>query len=152
MSYKTHILRVKKAGMPYLQTNETTGAVFTVYPYLILGTNSQDSIDQYLDDQKAKGYEPKTDEASGLLLAFMFTPVPPGSLGIVRTSKGKWISDLSNLRAANSLALNFPGLDLGKWIAKELMHDNQLPAGVTDTADEPQTHETEDGSIDPFGN
>jgi hypothetical protein len=136
--------------MPYLQTNETTGAVYTVYPYLILSTNSEESIAQYLEDQKAKGYEPKNDEASGLLLAFMFNPVPPGSLGIVRTSKGKWIPDMSNLRAVNSLALNFPGLDLGKWVAKELMHDSQLPAGTVGADETPEPAATDEGSIDPF--
>jgi hypothetical protein len=149
MSYKTHILRVKKAGMPYLQTNETTGAVYTVFPYLILSGNSQESIELYLEDQKAKGYEPKTDEASGLYLAFMYNPVPPGSHGLVRTSKGKWIPDMSNIRALDSMAGQFKGLNLGKYLAEAILADRDLPMGMEPVED--QEPETKDTELNPFG-
>lgn len=149
MSYKTHILRVKKAGMPFLQTNETTGQVYTVFPYLILETNSQESVAQYLEDQKAKGYEPKHDETTGLLLAFMYNPVPPGSHGLVRTSKGKWIPDMSNIRALDSMASQFKGLNLGKYLAEAILADRDLPMGV-EPEEEPEEGKPGSKGIDPF--
>lgn len=151
MSYKSHILRVKKAGFSFPKKNEVTQKVYNMFPYLILPTNSQETVDLYIADQADSGYPVKKDEETGLYLALLFSPVLPGSHGIVRTSKGKWIADMSNVRALDSINSQFSSLNLGKYLAEAILADNSLPANLEHmNPDEDPIENPEGENIDPF--
>lgn len=143
MSYKMYKLRVVKAGKPYIKTNED-GNPYTVFPYLILGNNSEENIKQFLEDLKAKEREPKYDEKTGMLMYFGYEPLAPGSNLIIRTSKGKWIADMENMRKAESFARKFPGLNIGKHVADRLFENSAADTPMEEIVEEPadETDET----------
>lgn len=150
MSYQTHILRVTSAGSPYPRTNEKTGETYDMFPYLIQKSNDPETIDLYLKDQEEAGYTPIKDKDTDLYIAFMFKPVLAGSRGIVRSMKGRWSPDMSNMRVLNSVSKEFPGLNLGKHVVEMLMKQGIAEAFLApDQQADPQNDPTSAG-IDPF--
>ncbi len=94
----------------YTKRNETTGVVSDVFRYGVSGTPEE--LEQYKKDQ---GDNFRTDDKTGEPL-FFTTRFAGKSVNLVKTRSGRYIADLSELKAQASLAAQFGG-NVGQAIA-----------------------------------
>ena len=97
------------------------------------------------EDTKTAGYDVLIDEETQLVV-FRTTRVIPNGCNIIRTSKGKWVADTTQLDMMDQLAKRYPNLygGVGQAIASQLM--GKQPKQQAEQS-EPKA---QDNSIDPF--
>jgi hypothetical protein len=124
------------------------GGQFTTYYYHILPSTPAAAIEQYIADQKEAKYEVIKDEETGMYIYRNYRMVPKGCT-VKRSQKGKWYADTSKYRELAELNKMFPGLDLGKHLAQQLIGGADITADIT-----PQVtnidNNVDAGDIDPF--
>jgi hypothetical protein len=111
----------------YTKRNATTGVVSDVFRYGVSGTPEE--IAAYKADQ---GDNFRTDDKTGEPL-FFTTRFAGNSVNLVKTKAGRYIADLSELKAQASLASQFGG-NLGQAIANAAVSKFMFGAPATASA------------------
>lgn len=123
----------------YTKRNPNTGVVSDVFRYGVTGT--PEKIEQYKKDQ---GENLRTDDQTGEPL-FFTNRFAGKSVNLVKTRAGRYIADLSELKAQASLAAQFGG-NLGQALANAAVAQFMFSAPAV-AASAPAV-ETEAGSED----